>query len=36
MFNPITPGLFWRLNPWGGRGEHKVSPSITQEQNMET
>ena len=38
-FNPITPGLFWRLNPWGRDGVQSappLPPPITQERNMET
>ena len=34
VINPITPGLFWRSNPWGR--SQSASPSITQERNMET
>ena len=33
VLNPITPGLFWCSNPWGGT---KCPRSITQERNMET
>ena len=34
--NPITPGLFWRLNPSGWGVVGCTAPSKTQQRNMET
>ena len=34
--NPIAPGLFWHLNPWGEAQCAPPPTSITQERNMET